>query len=137
MLRSGVMNRQMKHLLMFVPLTLLFAGIGVVSYDLKHPLSADEDACLVVATGSDVEPYKQENNMLYDHGAADLYDIGFDCDQMGVVTINDRESLEKGFVEAGSGATINHKTFRVWPDIWRVNVENSLDMEDTSKLPGS
>lgn len=129
-----VMTRFMKHLLMFAPLAILFVGIGVVSYDLKNPLSENRDTCTVLATGSDVEPYKRKDNALYDHGATSRYDIGFACQHLGIVTINDQETLESGFVEAGNDATITHKTFRVWPETWRISVENSLNLEEPGRL---
>lgn len=108
---------------MFAPLALLFLAVAFISYDLKNPLSNQKDQCTVLATGKSVKPYKKSDNILFDHGALPLYDIGFQCKKHGVVVINDREIFKQNMTTPGTTAFLRKKDYRYWPETWRIEVK--------------
>ncbi len=111
---------------MFAPLGLLIVVVGLISYDLKNPLSNELDNCTVLATGKAVKPYKAKDNILFSHGASSLYDIGFQCAKRGVVVINDREIFQQNMTSPGSTAFIRKRNYRYWPETWRIEVKTAL-----------
>ncbi len=117
------MKKSAQLFIMFAPLTLMALAVGLVSYDLKNPLSTQQDHCRVFATGKEVQPYKTRKNTLFDHGASTLYDIGFLCEKRGAVVINDREIFNQNMTQPGATAFIKKKNYRYWPETWRIEVE--------------
>jgi hypothetical protein len=115
------MSFQKKWLLMFSPLVLLLVGLLVAIDDLKHP-TTHQDRCTVLGTGLSIGHHKTGHNMIYSQGAPAVYDVGFRCNKLGVVVLNDQEPFKRSIAE-GNLATIIHKTYRFLPEVWRVSVE--------------
>ncbi len=104
---------------MFLPLALGFVLVYFGVQDLKNPVSAFTDHCQVLAIGPAAGSLKNGHNLLYRHSDSSQDDLGFRCQKLGVVVINDHDPLSGEF-KAGTPAEIQKKTYRWLPDSWKI-----------------
>ncbi|MBX2859837.1 MAG: hypothetical protein KTR14_01285 [Vampirovibrio sp.] len=115
------LTRRTKLFLMFGPLAVAFLIVLVVIGDLKNPLVA-EDSCQVVATGKQARPYQAHSKMLYAHTNSEIYNIGFNCQQQGLVMVNDYAPFRAAAIGEGQQAMLTRKQYQFLPDGWRMRV---------------
>ena len=109
---------------MFAPLLLALGAILFLAYDLQHPTRLEEIDCQVLLTGKGVQAYRQQNApILINQGAPPQFDIALSCPH--TLIVNDK-SLFMGYgaIQTGDHATLRHRQFRLWPDIWRVSIQH-------------
>ena len=119
------MRHRTKLVWMFLPLLVLLAGVGLLIVDLKYPQVRQEN-CRVLGTGRTIATYKTRHNVVMSDGSADIYDIGFQCPQWGVIVVTDQEILPRSY-PPDSIARVVQKQFRLLPDHWRVHISTIAD----------
>lgn len=114
------MNRNLKLILMFLPLLVLFAVFAVVVNDLRHPTTTRDD-CKVTAVGPDAAHYRPQSRYIYRQSENPLHDISLQCNREGALLLNDLQ-LRQTPVKRGQDAELLHKRFRFLPERWTVSV---------------
>lgn len=107
-------------LTLFVPLALIFAGISLFAYDLKHART-DTFSCRVLAVGRAAAPFRTSGNTLYTASGNPLHDIGLSCAQLGVVVVNEYDVFLAPVLQ-GAPVRLQHKTYRWLPQRWQLAV---------------
>jgi len=107
-------------MLMFVPLALVFTAIGLMTFDLKHPLT-DTYTCQVLDVGRAAAQYKTPENTLYTASGNPLHDIGLNCARIGVVVVNDFDVFLTPVLQ-GAPVSLQHKNYRWLPARWQLAI---------------
>lgn len=114
------MNRNLKLILMFAPLALLFIVLSIVVDDLRHPQST-MDQCKVTAVGVEAAAYRPSTPYIYRQSENPMHDITLQCNHEGPLLLNDLQ-LRQTPVKRGQDAEVVHKHFHFLPDRWAVSV---------------
>lgn len=96
-------------------LLIFIALAGLILWDLRSPLSNEQQSCVVKAVGGDVLAEYADAPLVIDQGGAVAANIAMDCDASGMVRINDPDAFMFGEVMPGAKAAMRTKTYRFLP----------------------
>src|SRR5690242_11636766 len=104
-----MLTTRQKQIVMFSPLALLLVGLCVFIWDIRNP-AITETPCKVLAAGLSANRYRTAHNVLYTSSGQKIHDVGFQCQKLGTVIINDFDMFV-AVLEPGDPAKISHKTY--------------------------
>jgi hypothetical protein len=114
------MNRNIQLALMFLPLLLLFAGLGMAVNDLRHP-QVTRDRCKVTAVGPEAISFQPHGRYIYRQSQNPLHEVSLQCKQEGCLLLNDLQ-LRQTPLKRGQEAEVLHKRYRFLPERWAISV---------------
>ncbi len=127
------MNRNLKLVLMFAPLALLFVGLIIIVNDMRHPLVSQE-TCIITGVGLDAQPYKAQGPYLYKNSTNPLYDVSMRCDRRGVVLVNETQLLQTP-IKSGEAAHMTVKHYQYLPQRLLVDVDTGKPPSQEAQRP--
>lgn len=119
------MSKIQKIILMFLPFVFLFIGFTVYVLDVKNPSVFAQD-CRVMAKGIDAIELKKDAKILYSNSGKAIHDIILDCEQNGVVLVNDFD-ISFTDAEGGDTAVLTHRDYKYLPDRWEMDISHPQD----------
>lgn len=101
---------------------------GLILWDLRFPVSNEQQRCVVEAVGGNVLTSYADAPLVIDQGGPVAANIAMSCDSSGIVRINDPDAFMFGEVLPGAKAVMRTKTYRFLP----TQVRAMVAMVDTT-----
>lgn len=123
------LSRNLKLVLWFAPLAVLFIALGLAVNDMRHP-SIQTDQCTIRAVGADVLAFQPlDSEYIYRQSSNPANEVGLQCSQMGALYLNDTHLFLYG-IEVGQAVELSQKRYAWLPERWSVNVHVPLPNEE-------